>query len=157
MSMTENEILEFLAENPRSIASEIGATSVEMIRLEKKEKVSRVGSRETGNRGRPPVEWAVHGSDLPVVEKVEGGGFPKGMPRLPNIDAIRPYLSAEHTTQVKFIEDTFRGVRVLKGVEHPLYREVGDYRPLLVRYRQIVRSTKAPVKIEMEPIDFDGE
>lgn len=71
-----SHIATFLAANPGSIATEIGVSPVEMGRLEKAGKVIRIGKRTTGSRGRPPVEWALPGTegvvnDDRVTEAVE--------------------------------------------------------------------------------------
>jgi hypothetical protein len=61
--MENTAIINFLKGNPGAIAEEIGATSVEMNRAFKAGLVIKLGTRSMNRRGRPPVEWAVPGTE----------------------------------------------------------------------------------------------
>jgi hypothetical protein len=67
--MSTDQILKSLAEKPGQIASELGTTTVEMNKLAAAGKVIALGTRSTGKRGRPPVEWAVAGAGVASDEQ----------------------------------------------------------------------------------------
>jgi hypothetical protein len=70
MTDTIKEVLSRLADKPGAIATEIGSTPVEMIRMEKAGYVTRTGVRRIpGKRGRPPVEWMVTGAEPPEAKE----------------------------------------------------------------------------------------
>lgn len=121
--MSKDQILKALADAPRSIASELGTTTIVMRELEQAGKVVRVGNRKTNQRGRPPVEWAVAGVELPDVEvaKVEkivlpdepDRGWPKPIGRIEARD-IQPgdFLNAVGFRQVIKVRATKKRVRL---------------------------------------------
>lgn len=140
-----DQILSTLADKPGSIASELGATSVEMNRLFKEGKVIKVGKRQTGSRGRPPVEWALPGyepesktSDPTVdVNGVEVVFEYVAAPSLPDASKVKPYASGEEPRILAFIE------RVFAGEYGP--REKEDFNILKKRYSDILRQIRKRV------------
>lgn len=131
-----------------AIADEVGATAVEMNRLAKEKKVVNVGSRKTGRRGRPPVEWALPGAtrvsvlnpDEPadsvhrgeVVIKVKGA--PKGAPKLVDASHVKAHIQGEEASILRYIE------RVFSGAEDRFAHEMGDFRLLADRYAEVVKQ-----------------
>lgn len=141
-----DQILSALAENPGAIASELGATSVEMNRLFKEGKVIKVGKRQTGSRGRPPVEWALPGyvpegpvSSEPIIDAngIEVVFEYVAAPSLPSAADVKPYASGEEPRIMAFIE------RVFAGEYGP--REKEDFNILKKRYGDIVRQIRKRV------------
>ena len=148
--MSNESIIAALADKPGAIASEVGSTPVEMLRLEKAGLIERVGVRKNGGRGRPPVEWAVRGQGQEarsVEAKNERRSPVKGAPKLVDADHVRPFLSGEEPNILKFIEDTFAG----KYGE----RELEDYRVLAARYKDVVRQ--ASKRASAKPSVIEGE
>ena len=145
-TMNNTEIINFLKDNPGSTAQEIGVTPVEMNRLAAKGIVEKVGNRKTGTRGRPPVEWALPGAELPVREAVNT----VNAPALPNIDpALRAALDDEARRQIEYIEGEFAG-------KHGP-RELADYNLLRSRYVDIIKATSRKVNVPAPVIDFDDD
>jgi predicted ArsR family transcriptional regulator len=151
--MSNETILSVLAEKPGAIASEVGSTPVEMLRLEKAGLIERVGLRKNGGRGRPPVEWAVRGQgdQARTAEAKNDRRAPvKGAPKLVDADHIRPFLSGEEPRILQFIENTFAGKYGDRDLE--------DYRVLAGRYKDIVRqaSKRANAKATIVEEDEDA-
>lgn len=69
--MNTDKIISFLTDNPGATAKEIGCTPVELARLEAKFTVVRCGTRSSGGRGRPSVEWALPGQKVAPQEERE--------------------------------------------------------------------------------------
>jgi predicted ArsR family transcriptional regulator len=150
--MSNETILTILAEKPGAIASEVGSTPVEMIRLEKAGLIERVGTRKNGGRGRPPVEWAVKGAADQArtpEAKNERRAPVKGAPKLVDADQVRPFLSGEEPRILKFIEDTFAG----KYGE----RDLEDYRVLAARYKDVVRQASRRSNVKPPVFEDDNE
>lgn len=129
-------ILERLELVPGAIATEIGTTPAFMIHLEKQKLVERVGQRKTGKRGRPPVEWAVRDAKAPVKQEDDGPfKLLTGAPKLPEItEHTAQMIPAEQQRQIAYIEKVFAGAYG--------QRELGDYKILAERYKEIVRTAE---------------
>lgn len=146
--MSNDELLTTLANKPRSTAKELGATTADMVRLEQAGRVQRVGTRKTGKRGKPPVEWAVAEQAEKIMKAVAeevkqepapvANSAPKTekVPKLPAIDDVRKYLDPEQARIVAYIEGQFK-----RGG-----REKADYDLLRSRYDDIVRAARRRVK-----------
>ena len=148
--MSNESIIAALTDKPGAIASEVGSTPVEMLRLEKVGLIERVGVRKNGGRGRPPVEWAVKGEGDAArtpEAKNERRAPVKGAPKLVDADHVRPFLSGDEPNILKFIEDTFAG----KYGE----RDLEDYRVLAARYKDVVRQ--ASKRASAKPSVIEGE
>lgn len=143
-----NDLLTTLASKPRSTAKELGATTADMVRLEEAGQVKRVGTRKTGKRGKPPVEWVVAEQaeqvmkDIAEEQKVVASAPVANSapavekPKLDPIDDIRAHLDTEQTRIIAYIEGQFeRGGR-----------EKADYDLLRSRYDDIVRSVRRRMK-----------
>ncbi len=141
-----SQIIDFLKNNPGATAQEIGVTPVEMSRLAAKGIVEKVGTRSTGTRGRPPVEWALPGADLTQREDVSVFKAPA----LPVVDPkVRKAMDAESLRQIEYIEGEWEGKH---GV-----REMADYNLLRGRYADIVRAAAKRVNAPMPVIDFNDD
>jgi hypothetical protein len=57
-------IIDRLAAAPRSTAQELGTTTTELDKLVARGLIQRFGTRKTGKRGKPPVEYIVAGADV---------------------------------------------------------------------------------------------
>lgn len=157
-----------LKKQPGATAAELGTTTLVMRDLEKQGKVVAVGTRRTGKRGKPPVEWAVPGPQADALKaqhdeatervKQERKAAQKpakapqtasndedeitlvSAPPLPNIEDIHASLSDEHRPQVEYIERVFaRGGR-----------EMADYNLLIKRYKDIARITRNQLRHRKE-------
>lgn len=128
----KKEILAKLATKPGAIADEVGATPIEMVNLESIGAIIRVGSRKTGKRGRPPVEWAVANEDGSPAPRDTSPV--KGAPKLVESSHIRENISAEENRVLDYIESVFAGKYG--------QRELGDYTTLADRYRSIVNTAE---------------
>lgn len=133
----------FLAANPGAIAEEIGVSPVVMNRLEKENKVVRIGKRSLGRRGRPPVEWALPNSE--VTEPVVLANFPK----LVDATKAREFANADEARILAYVEKVFDGHKMVLDPRSPIYgtwvegiREGSegekDYKLLAARYRSVV-------------------
>lgn len=138
--MNETSILKALAEKPGAIASELGATSVEMNKLLKEEKVTKVGLRKTGAKGRPPVEWAIAGQDVELLNLNHNGFMPSGAPQLPSAEHVKPFASGEEPNILVFIE------KVFDGDYGP--RESEDFKLLKARYERIISQIERRTAIK---------
>lgn len=63
--------LKFIAENPRATAKEAGITNGEANALVGQGKLVAVGNRVTGQRGRPPMEYVIAGTEVTGDEYVQ--------------------------------------------------------------------------------------
>lgn len=162
------DIIKTLKKNPGATAAELGTTTLVMREMEKQGEVVAVGTRRTGKRGKPPVEWAVPGPKADALKAthdeanakvkeakqaaqkpvkaapapVEGKDetMPVMAPPLPDIEDIYPELSDEHRPQIAYIERQFaRGGR-----------EMADYNLLKKRYVDIVRLTRNQLRHRKE-------
>ena len=137
-------IAAFLAQNPGAIADEIGVSPVIMGRLEAEGLVIRVGKRQTGKRGRPPVEWA-----LPDTEGVVAAEPNANLPKLADATAVREFANGTEAGILAYIERVFEPSVMILNPKHPAYGtwvsgtrpgEEGekDYKLLAGRYKEIV-------------------
>jgi hypothetical protein len=136
-TMNNDTIINFLKDNPRSTAKEIGVTPVELSRLQAKGLVERVGSRSSGGRGRPSVEWALPGQVTPqeFAEQVDAPTVTP-IPALARVsDELRAMMPMEVERQVTYIEAVFDGK---KGMG----RDAGEYKMLKDRHTDLVTYTK---------------
>lgn len=130
MTDTTKSILARLADKPGAIATEIDASPVEMIRMEKAGYVTRVGKRRIpGKRGRPAVEWAVTGTTPPEPQEKDDNG-------------LEPWgefnVNAEQARMLSYI-DTQIGL-ILSGTRHD--EDGGDERVLRDRRKAILREVR---------------
>lgn len=63
-------IIAALTDAPGATAQELGTNVPTMALLEQAGRVIRIGSRSTGKRGRPPVEWAIAGADVEIAPRI---------------------------------------------------------------------------------------
>lgn len=128
----KTEILAKLAAHPGAIAEEVGATPIEMVNLESISAVMRVGTRKTGKRGRPPVEWAIPGEDGEAMARDTSPV--KGAPKLIESAHVRDRITSDENRALDYIEAVFDGKYG--------QRELQDYRVLAERYEQIVATAE---------------
>lgn len=74
---TRTALIENLTANPRQTAVELGITIADAKVLEADGVITNFGTRVTGKRGRPPIEWVVAGAEVSdtqqeVVQAAEG-------------------------------------------------------------------------------------
>jgi hypothetical protein len=125
------QILTALKNKPGAIAVEIGATPVDMIRLEKMDPplVQRVGKRRTGSRGRPPVEWAVTG--VPYISQDEAE---------PEVAEAGVVLNAEQKRMIAYIDAEI--AKFASGARQEFGDGSNDESMLRNRRKAIIRAAK---------------
>jgi hypothetical protein len=128
-----DKILTRLAEKPGQIASELDSTSIELSNLAKQGKIVRAGSRQTNKRGRPPVEWALPGSEYKAPVKAEPEVKVEAAPTIPALARVNhELLNEEEARQATYIERVFN--------DEFGSREAADYRLLGSRYNEITNQ-----------------
>ncbi len=68
--MTAEQIIEFVAANPRCTAKEVGVPGPRMEALVEAGQLTRVGKRATGQRGKPPFEYATPEAEVEVRDAI---------------------------------------------------------------------------------------
>lgn len=117
-----NRIEAFLRKHPGAIAKEIGSTPVEMTRLADEGKVVRLGKRQTGGRGRPPIEWA-----LPEqVEQHEEAQAAFKLPNLVDDTYARTFASEDELRNLDYYRKVFDGYMI---VLNPRAANYGEWVP----------------------------
>lgn len=134
--MTNAQIISFLKKNPGSIAAEIGVANTELKPLEADGQIIRVGTRSTGKRGRPPVEWAVSDVDFSTLPERQV------MKAVPSLTPITVALDDEAQRQVEYID------RMVSSGQ----REDADIALLLTRRKDILRTAER----QNRPIPVDA-
>lgn len=79
-------IIAFVRDHPRCTAQEAGVTVARMNELEGAH-VVRVGTRRTGKKGKPPIEWVIIGTEITPDESIKE----QAAEAQARIDAFRKY------------------------------------------------------------------
>lgn len=86
--MTEKQILAAIKRKPGIIGPELGVKNSVLFALEAHGKIIRLGLRKTGKRGRPPIEWALSGTKVDGITKVNTSRHPRVEPSIKRAQAL---------------------------------------------------------------------